>query len=108
MNIDVNDLKSKRIKTMNNDDLEQSLFLRNIKMQAHWMRCILNTMHSSSKYEKYRTKIVEIKDALKKVERAILHLEREILIEQAKGYIPINNASVMEGKLILPEQTEGK
>lgn len=69
---------------MSNDDLEQSLFLRNIKMQAHWMRCILNAMHMSGKYERYRTKVEEIKDALRKVERAIIRLEREILIEKAK------------------------
>lgn len=69
---------------MSNDDLEQWLFLRNLKMQAHWMHCILNTMHMSNKYERYRTKVVEIKDALKKVERAILCLEREIQIEQVK------------------------
>lgn len=70
---------------MSNDGLEQRLFLRNIKMQAYWMRCILNTMHMSGKYERYRTKVGEIKDALGKVERAIIRLEREILIEQAKG-----------------------
>ena len=39
----------------------------------------------SGKYERYRTKVGEIKDALGKVERAIIRLEREILIEQAKG-----------------------
>lgn len=61
-----------------------AFFLRNIKMQAHWMYCILNTMHMSGKYERYRTKIGEIKDALKKVERAILRLDMEIQIEQAK------------------------
>lgn len=32
----------------------------------------------------------------------------ESRIEQAEGYIPINNASFMEGKLILPKQAEGK
>lgn len=69
---------------MSNDSLEQSLFLRNLKMQAHWMRCILNTMYMSGKYARYRTKVGEIKDALKKVERAILRLEMEIQIEQAK------------------------
>lgn len=39
------------------------------------------------------------------VEWSIVLNER---IEQAKGYIPINNASFMEGKLILPEQTENE
>ena len=68
-----------------NNGLEQWLFLRNIKMQAHWMRCILNTMHMSGKYKRYQTKVGEIKDALRKVERAILRLEIEIQIEQAKG-----------------------